>query len=91
MTGGQVERDDTQSFGINGRLELGPVVSGEAGEPIDRLDQQYVAFAGVLEQAQQLRLIRGGAAGVLQVLVGDDLVLVGSELLQRGTGSPGER
>jgi len=61
----------------------------EAGETVYRLHQQHVTLAGILEQAQQLRAVGCGAAGVLQVHARNDLDVIAGELLERGTGTAG--
>ncbi len=45
-------------------------------------------LARIFQQAQQLWPVGGGAASVLQVHAGDDLVMVAGELLERGAGRP---
>ncbi|MNG11712.1 hypothetical protein D3C84_952700 [compost metagenome] len=66
-----------------------PVLNRKAGEAVYGFHQQHVALARIFQQAQQLWPVSGGAAGVLQIHAGDDLIMVAGELLKRGTGAAG--
>lgn len=67
MAGRQIERDDAQAFGVDSRLQLLPVLHRKTREAVYRLHQQDVPLARILQQAQQLRPICRGSAGVLQI------------------------
>ena len=89
VAGGQVDRHDLQTLGVDGGLELLLVVHRQAGKTVDGFHQEQVTLPGIFEQAQQLRAICGRSAGILQVHAGYDLVMVAGELLERDAGSAG--
>ncbi|MDT4873042.1 hypothetical protein FQZ97_1082660 [compost metagenome] len=89
MAGGQVKRNDAQTFGVDGSLQPLPIIGRQTGEAVDGFHQQYVTFARVLQQAQQLGPVGLGAAGVLQVLGGNRLSVLVGELLQGRAGAAG--
>ncbi|MCY1362262.1 hypothetical protein D9M69_489690 [compost metagenome] len=89
MAGGQVERDDAQALGVDGSLQPLPILVRQTGETVNGFHQQHVPLARVLQQAQQLRPVGLGAAGVLQVLGGNRLSVLVGELLQGRAGAAG--
>ncbi|MNQ26134.1 hypothetical protein D3C85_393630 [compost metagenome] len=89
VTGRQIDGNDAQPLGINRGLQPLPVLSGQAAQAVDALDQEHVASLGITQQAQQLGAVDLGATLVLQVLSSHDESMLGRELLQVGPGAGG--